>query len=329
VAQGYEECRLVTQEYSKTFFLGSQLLGSEEQRAVWAIYNWCRATDELVDGPAAETTTMADLEAWEKKTSSLFEATKTEDLLDLALIDSIRKFKLIQRPFDDMIGGMAMDLVKERYETFQELEVYCYRVAGTVGIMTLPILGFDLGSGGAVSDEEEKQQIDTIDSALALGLAFQLTNILRDIGEDAQRGRIYMPLEDLRAYGIEEEEVFAASRGESKLWLDQRWRNFMQFQIARCRGYYEKAAVGIIGLSDDSRLGVMTALNVYGEILDAIYRNEYNNFTQRAFVSLPEKVGLIAKSWLSVQELKLKNNDNIQALKSEWAEKLGGFQPTN
>eukprot|EP00439_Symbiodinium_sp_Y106_P087219 s351_g42.t1 len=143
--KAYKQCQEVTKEYSKTFYLGSQLLDQDEQRVVWAIYNWCRSTDELVDGPEAANTTMADLEEWEERLNRIFQlqVPADGDPADLAMVDSIRKFSLIQRPFQDMVGGMAMDLVKERYATFYELEVYCYRVAGTVGIMTLPVLGFD------------------------------------------------------------------------------------------------------------------------------------------------------------------------------------------
>merc|ERR1719343_678995 len=211
----YNECQEVTREYSKTFYLGSQLLGLQEQRAVWAIYNWCRCTDELVDGPEAAGTTMEDLEAWERTLQQIFELKETGNSMDLAMIDSVRNFRLIPRPFQDMVGGMAMDLVKERYENFFELEVYCYRVAGTVGLMTLPILGFDPSQNW--SDDLKDA---TIDAALSLGLALQLTNILRDVGEDARRGRIYVPLEDLSTFGLDEKDVIRASEGKLELWRE-------------------------------------------------------------------------------------------------------------
>mmetsp|Transcript_66976 Transcript_66976/g.190002 ORF Transcript_66976/g.190002 Transcript_66976/m.190002 type:complete len:334 (-) Transcript_66976:208-1209(-) len=308
VDAAYAECREVAQEYSKSFFLGSQLLGPAEQRAVWAIYHWCRCTDELVDGPEAIGTTMEDLEAREHALQQIFELKETGNSADLALIDSVYRFGLIPRPFEDMIGGMAMDLVKERYKTFSELEVYCYRVAGTVGLMTLPILGFD-----ASQNWSDDLKDATIDAALSLGLALQLTNILRDIGEDARtRGRIYVPLEDLRMFGIDEEDIFLASEGKLELWKEQRWMQFMEFQMARCNGYYEKAKGGIIGLTESNRLGVMAALNVYGGILDKIRRNRYDNFTQRAYVSLSEKFGLMAKSWFACLEIQRQADENVR-----------------
>jgi len=309
----YEKCREVTQEYSKTFFLGSQLLDTDEQQAVWAIYNWCRSTDELVDGPAAETTTMADLEAWEERLQRSFALANKQldgslNWEDLSLADSVRRFSLIQRPFQDMIGGMAMDLVKTRYETFHELEVYCYRVAGTVGLMTLPVLGFD----GMQNFTQELQE-QTITAAMSLGLAFQLTNILRDIGEDARRGRIYVPLEDLRRFNISEEEVLQAAETPGLLYKEDRWKNFMEFQFERCDKFYEEAERGIIGLSEVNRLGVMAALRVYGAILDAVRKNEYDNLSRRAYVPLSDKMWLIGQAWWRVQEIQREAEENVKS----------------
>jgi len=308
----YEKCREVTSEYSKTFFLGSQLLAPDEQKVVWAIYNWCRETDELVDGPAAVNTTMADLDVAEERLNRIFEL---KDVLedddnweDLALADGVRKFSLIQRPFQDMIGGMAMDLVKERYQTFRELEVYCYRVAGTVGLMTMPVLGFD----GLQNFTEERQE-RTIQAAMNLGLAFQLTNVLRDIGEDARRGRIYMPVEDLHRFGITEDEIIAAASTPGPLHTEQRWRDFMEFQMERCNKFYDDAKEGIVGLSEINRLGVMAALLVYGELLDEIRKNDYDNFSRRAYVDFNRKVVLMGEAWWNCQKLKEAAQENIRS----------------
>jgi len=299
----FKKCQDVTKEHSKTFYLGSQLLEPNEQRVVWAIYNWCRSTDELVDGPEAANTTMEDLEEWERKTLSIFNLKDSlkgsNDWEDLALAESIRKFSLIQRPFQDMIGGMAMDLVKERYATFQELEVYCYRVAGTVGVMTLPVLGFD-----SLQNFTEELQEETISAAMSLGVAFQLTNILRDIGEDARRGRIYVPLEDLHRFNITEDEVLKASTTVGMLHTEQKWRDFMEFQMDRCEREYVKAQEGIVGLSEVNRLGVMAALFVYGDILDRVRENNYDNLSRRAYVPFADKMLLMGKAWMKCQHLK-------------------------
>jgi len=311
IESAYMECREVTREHSKTFFLGSQLLAPDEQRVVWAIYNWCRATDELIDGPNAESTTMADLESWEEKLEATFklkDSLKSGDWEELSLAASIKRFSLIQRPFQDMIGGMAMDLVKDRYETFQELEVYCYRVAGTVGLMTLPVLGFD----GLQNFTEELQE-ETIAAAMSLGVAFQLTNILRDVGEDGRRGRIYVPREDLERFNITQEEVIEASNNQGSLYHEAKWKDFMEFQMERCERFYAEAESGIVGLSEVNRLGVMAALYVYGAILNRIRENGYDNFSRRAYVPFSEKVWLMGRAWLRVRELQEVAEENIRS----------------
>lgn len=313
----YAMCQSVCQEESKTFFLGSQLLAKDERKAVWAIYDWCRNTDELVDGPEAAGATLEDLEVWEKRVDSIFNLEPTTDPAALALQDTIQRFPMIRRPFQDMIGGMAMDLVKKRYATFEEMEVYCYRVAGTVGLMTLPILGFDETQ---TSNQEAKEL--TIASAMSLGVAFQMTNILRDIGEDARRGRIYVPTEDLNFFGITEQELLEAGGaadeegdrwsvhnsglGKSALAQDDRWKAFMKFQIERCERYYDHAEEGVMGLSEKNRLGVVAPLYVYRGILETIKRNDYDNFSRRAYVAFPEKVRLMSKAWLQCDKLKRK-----------------------
>jgi len=312
--KAYKQCKEVTREHSKTFFLGSQLLEEDEQRVVWAIYNWCRNTDELVDGPEAVNTTMDDLEQWEERLNMVFELqdslSPSSDWSDLSLADGIRKYSLIQRPFQDMIGGMAMDLVKTRYATFQELEVYCYRVAGTVGVMTLPVLGFD-----SLQNFTEELQENTIAAAMSLGVALQLTNILRDIGEDARRGRIYVPLEDLARFGITEQEILDASENvdDHPLNTEQKYRDFMEFQMARCDESYEAAKNGIVGLSEVNRLGVMAALYVYGELLKKIRENNYDNLSRRAYVPFADKVILMGEAWLKCQELQQVAEENVRS----------------
>lgn len=275
--QAYERCGEVTSEYAKTFFLGTQLMTPEQAKAIWAIYVWCRRTDELVDGPNASRITPAALDRWENRLEALFEG-RPYDALDAALTDTIARFPVHIQPFRDMIGGMRMDLVKSRYETYDELYDYCYRVAGTVALMSVPVMGVDKAYTGPLESVYR--------AALALGTANQLTNILRDVGEDAsQRNRIYVPLDELAAFKIREDEVlngtlFAASTGR----IDDRWRAFMQFQIERARQIFADAEAGVNLLDGEARWPVWTALVLYRQILDAIQANDYNNFTQRAYV---------------------------------------------
>jgi 15-cis-phytoene synthase len=270
----YELCRQVTAEYAKTFYLGTLLMSEEKRRAIWAIYVWCRHTDELVDGPNSAETTNATLDQWEEKLEMIFSGHPTEDV-DVALIDTLERFPMSIQPFRDMIAGQRMDLYRSRYETFEELELYCYRVAGTVGIMSTAVMGVDASRGTAPWDRSNP--INPEPEAVALGIANQLTNILRDVGEDARRGRIYLPLEDLERFQYSEKDLFNGV-------VDDRWRSLMRFQIQRARQFFVEAERGVGMLSLDARFPVWTALMLYRGILDVIERNQYDVFRKRAYV---------------------------------------------
>jgi 15-cis-phytoene synthase len=273
--EAYELCRQVTAEYAKTFYLGTRLMSAEKRRAIWAIYVWCRRTDELVDGAQAATTTDATLDHWERNLESIFAGHPVDDA-DVALVDTLARFPIDIQPFRDMIAGQRMDLYRSRYETFEELELYCYRVAGTVGLMSTAVMGIDKSLGSAPWSRAQPQP-NPAPEAIALGIANQLTNILRDVGEDAQRGRIYLPLEDLERFNYTEKDLI-------KGVVDDRWRSIMRLQIQRARKFYAEAEKGISQLSPDARFPVWSALLLYSQILDAIERNQYDVFRKRAFV---------------------------------------------
>ena len=273
-----------------------------KRRGIWAIYVWCRRTDELVDGPQAAYTTHDTLERWEKRLEAIFSG-HPQDAYDLALVDTLERFPLLEtQPFRDMIAGQHMDLDRSRYATFEELHLYCYRVAGTVGLMSNAILGIAPPDNTAPWHRGNKDDDGTgtyipREEAIALGIANQLTNILRDVGEDSRRGRIYLPLEDLARFNYSEADLIAGI-------VDDRWRALMNFQIQRARDYYERAESGIRALSPDARWTVWTALMLYQGILDAIVaRNRYDVFRQRAFVPKLEKFLYLPISWLRAQAL--------------------------
>lgn len=271
----YERCRRITEEYAKTFYLGTQLMPEAKRRAIWAIYVWCRRTDELVDGPQSQGTNDATLDHWEKNLESIFAGAPMDDV-DLALIDTLERFPIDIQPFRDMIAGQRMDLYRNRYETFEELNLYCYRVAGTVGLMSAAVMGVDTSQQSSPWNRNQPP-VDPREEAIALGIANQLTNILRDVGEDARRGRIYLPLEDLALFNYTESDLFNGV-------IDDRWRELMKFQIRRARKFFAEAERGISSLSRDARFPVWSALILYRQILDAIERNQYDVFTKRAYV---------------------------------------------
>ncbi|KAL4186320.1 hypothetical protein AMTRI_Chr09g13560 [Amborella trichopoda] len=272
--EAYDRCGEVCAEYAKTFYLGTLLMTPERRRAIWAIYVWCRRTDELVDGPNASHITPSALDRWEMRLHDLFHG-RPYDMLDAAVSDTVSKFPVDIQPFKDMIEGMRMDLRKSRYANFDELYLYCYYVAGTVGLMSVPVMGI-------ASDSCTKTE-NVYNAALALGIANQLTNILRDIGEDARRGRIYLPQDELKQAGLSEEDVFAGK-------VTERWREFMRWQIKRARMYFDEAEKGVPELNPESRWPVWAALLIYRQILDEIQSNDYDVFSKRAYVNKAKKL---------------------------------------
>lgn len=272
--EAYDRCREVCAEYAKTFYLGTLLMTPERRKAIWAIYVWCRRTDELVDGPNASHITPMALDRWEARLEDLFRG-RPYDMLDAALSDTVAKFPVDIQPFKDMIEGMRLDLKKSRYSNFDELYLYCYYVAGTVGLMSVPVMG--------IAPESQATTESVYNAALALGLANQLTNILRDVGEDARRGRVYLPQDELAQAGISDEDIFAGK-------VTDKWRNFMKKQIKRARMFFVEAEEGVTQLSSASRWPVWASLLLYQQILDEIEANDYDNFTKRAYVSKTKKI---------------------------------------
>ncbi len=294
VEDAYQLCRQITAKYAKTFYLATLLVSEAKRRAIWAIYAWCRRTDELVDGPSAALTTPETLDRWEAQLESMF-AGYPMDNPDVALVDTLQRFPLDIQPFRDMIAGQRMDLYRSRYHKFEELNLYCYRVAGTVGLMSTAVMGVDTSSNTAAWNSHQ-QPYSPIKEAIALGIANQLTNILRDVGEDARRGRVYLPLEDLSKFNYTEQDLF-------KGVVDERWRELMRFQIQRTRQFYAEAEKGISYLSPDARWPVWAALMNYSQILDGIERNQYDVFNQRAYVPSVRKLRNLPVAWLRSQVL--------------------------
>nr|P53797.1 RecName: Full=Phytoene synthase, chloroplastic; Flags: Precursor [Narcissus pseudonarcissus]CAA55391.1 phytoene synthase [Narcissus pseudonarcissus] len=273
----YDRCGEVCAEYAKTFYLGTLLMTPERRRAIWAIYVWCRRTDELVDGHNASHITPSALDRWEARLEDLF-AGRPYDMFDAALSDTVSRFPVDIQPFMDMVEGMRMDLKKSRYKNFDELYLYCYYVAGTVGLMSVPVMG--------IAPESLAEAESVYNAALALGIANQLTNILRDVGEDARRGRIYLPQDELAEAGLSDEDVFTGK-------VTDKWRSFMKRQIKRARTFFEQAEKGVTELSQASRWPVWASLLLYRQILDEIEANDYNNFTKRAYVSKVKRLAAL------------------------------------
>jgi len=288
--QAYEICRKETQQWAKTFYLGTLLLPLKKRKAIWAIYVWCRRTDEIMDSVEASTKSQNELsdnlDEWEENTKNVFKGNIKSEL-DSVLLDTIEKYPQSIQPYLDMIDGQRMDLNKFRYKDFDELKLYCYRVAGTVGLMTQNVMGID----SAYTSAPWSDKPDPSDAAIALGIANQLTNILRDVGEDRQRGRIYLPQEDIEKFNYSEEELI-------KGVINNQWKALMNFQLKRARDWFQKSEDGIKWLSSDARWPVWTSLRLYRGILDSIERLDYDVFNNRAFVKNSVKAFEIPISFL-------------------------------
>jgi len=288
--QAYEICRKETQQWAKTFYLGTLLLPQEKRKAIWAIYVWCRRTDEIMDSVEASTKSQDELsdnlDEWEENTKNVFKGNIKSEL-DSVLLDTIEKYPQSIQPYLDMIDGQRMDLNKFRYKDFDELKLYCYRVAGTVGLMTQNVMGID----SAYTSAPWSAMPDPSEAAIALGIANQLTNILRDVGEDRQRGRIYLPQVDIEKFNYSEEELLQGK-------INKQWKSLMNFQLTRAREWFQKSEDGIKWLSSDARWPVWTSLRLYRGILDSIERLDYDVFNNRAFVKNSVKALEIPISFL-------------------------------
>ena len=189
------------------------------------------------------------------------------------MVDTIERFPQPLQAYLDMIEGQRMDVLRDRYASFSDLQLYCYRVAGTVGLMTQEVMGVD----AAYTSAPWSERPDTSEAAVALGIANQLTNILRDVGEDRGRGRIYLPQEDLDRFGYSEADLMAGR-------LNENWQALMRFQLERARDWFNRSEAGVRWLAPDARWPVWASLRLYRGILDVIERLDYDVFNHRAFV---------------------------------------------
>ena len=312
IEQAYRYCESVTRRHAKSFYFAARFLPKAKQSAVFPIYAFCRHVDdeidEITDGDEARA--VAAVERWRANLNFIYDevsaskfqiadsrlesenqrpatedqrpATEDQKLVFLAWRDLLTQYKIPQKLPLELIEGVVQDTFIKRYETFDELYVYCYRVASTVGLMSSEILGYSAP--------------EALDYAEAMGIGMQLTNILRDIKEDAAMGRIYLPAEDLKRFGVTEEQII-----ENKLNAD--FVRLLKFEISRARDYYRKGERGIAMLEKDSRFTVLLAARVYAKILDEIERLNYDVFARRAHTSKAQKLISIPKIWMQARRM--------------------------
>jgi len=293
IEKAYRYCETVTKTHAKSFYFAAKFLPKPKRQAVYPIYAFCRHVDDAVDDAenSSEKKVVEAIEKWKAILDEIYQIaetkgqrpkTKNQNLILFAWQDLLKKHKIPQNLPLELMQGVLMDTHTKRYETFDDLYVYCYRVASTVGLMSSEILGY--------SDKI------ALHYAEALGIAMQLTNILRDVKEDAAMGRIYLPQEDLRKFGVSEEQIFAGEISDDFIEM-------MKFQIGRARDCYRTGEKGISLLEKDSRLTVLLASRIYARILDEIERQNYNVFTRRAHTTSAQKLLSIPKIWSEARNI--------------------------
>ncbi len=281
MADPFQAAEQSIRENSRTFFFATAMLPRAERHAIRALYAFCRATDDLVDvGRASE----EQMEAWRAKVRLTPEEQSDPILYVWAL--SRRQFPIDRRYEDDLITGVKYDIQPRVYPTWEDLEKYCYHVASTVGLLSIPIIGLREG----VSFEQAAPY------AIQLGIALQLTNILRDVGEDARRGQVYLPEADLERFNLTRADILAGVQNE-------RFNALMKFEIERARKLYQEALPGIAMLSPSGQLAVGAAALLYRAILDEIEAIRYCVHHMRAYTTGRRKLAMLPKILFTVLNL--------------------------
>ena len=275
---GYAECARLTRDYGTTYYWGALLLAPEQRRHVYAIYALCRLADDIVD---AEGATLGDVSATRAGLTRFRErfdaavAGRPDDPTMAAIAHTVQLTRIDAECFDRFFDAMAMDLEVSTYETFDDLCGYMEGSAAVIGEMMLPVL--------------QPLSAAAFQPARALGFAFQLTNFLRDVGEDLVRGRVYVPQADLRRFGAD----------PSTRRVDDAWRELMRFEIARNRELYAQAHAGLAHLPARSARCVGTARRLYSQILDRIEAADYDVFSGRVRVPTWRKAATAAAALLA------------------------------
>lgn len=279
--KAYRQAAEITKSHSKSFYAASGLLPEEKRSAARALYAFCRTVDDVVDEVESKKDRDFELDYWRDIVQTA--SASTDDLVAAAWADTLTRYHIPRHYALQLIDGVARDLYQTRYQTFDDLATYCYGVASTVGLMSMYIVGFN-------------HQHDAIPYAIKLGVALQMTNILRDVGEDHRNGRLYLPREELAFYGIHESDIAEGN-------VTENWRQFMKFQIDRTRQLYAESWKGVKMLEREGQLAIGAASVFYQGILDDIEKHDYDVFSRRASLSTVGKLSKIPALWLKVKSL--------------------------
>ena len=272
IEDAYKECARLTRSASSNFYVAFLSLPNELRRAIYATYAFCRLCDDIVDEPTQGSDPSIELDLVQTALDDALSTKYAGTSIFVALEDAIQTFDLDKQHYVDVIDGCRMDLGTNRYETFEELRVYCRRVASAVGIICISIFG-----------HSDRKAIEYADD---LGIAFQLTNIVRDVREDFANGRVYLPQAELRAFGVAETELADDLPSDN-------FRELIRFQLDRARGFYQSGE-RVIPLAIRGRQCLELMSGFYFRILEKIEENDADVLSHRVSLSTTEKLSITA-----------------------------------
>ena len=270
------QAKQISKGSNSSFYYAFNLLSTEKRDAMNTVYAFCRRTDDIVDeGNDPHEVRYENLHKWRVELEKALHGTSHYPLLN-KLSSTIKKFNIPVQPFFELLKGMEMDLQRNRYLTFDDLQLYCYRVASTVGLMCIEIFGYKHES--------------TKDFAVNLGIALQLTNILRDIKKDAEAGRIYLPKEDLKRFNYSEKDLL-------NLTYNENFKMMMRYEVNRAKFYFNKATE-CLNLDDKGKMFAARAMqHIYRRILDKIVDADYDVYSNDVKASKLEKIWISLGVW--------------------------------
>ncbi len=271
----YRRCADITRQSSSNFYYAFMLLPAERRRALYSVYAFCRFVDDVADDESIREPGRL-LARWREELGRVYgEGTPTR-AISRALADSVKRFAIPRVHFEELISGMEMDLSRKRYATFEELRSYCYRAASVVGLICIEIFGYTNPRARVYAEN--------------LGIACQLTNILRDVKEDADKGRIYLPLEDLARFGVTEDDILKGAYSDA-------FTRLMEFEARRARDFYDRAQQAL-PQEDRSTLLTAEAMRlIYGSLLERIVSSNYRVLDRRLSLSTTHKLYLVGRAW--------------------------------
>lgn len=269
-------CKDKAAQSGSSFYYSFMFLPPDKRRAITALYAFCREVDDVVDENSDENVARTTLAWWHTEVTAIYAGTPQHPVAR-ALIPVVKQYKLPQEHFHEIIDGMEMDLQQHQYVDFKALQLYCYRVASVVGLLAAEIFGY--------TDR------NTLKYAHDLGLAFQLTNIIRDVGEDARRGRIYLPLGELALFGVHVNDILDSKESEG-------FQKLMQFQIDRAQRYYQQALKQLPAADRKAQRTGLIMAAIYRATLEEIIGSDCHVLTERVSLTPLRKLWLAWKTWV-------------------------------